>query len=77
MTMHDQTSHDLARRGYLVLHCAPDQVFRLVAFPHPEADRVAPDWVAVHEPSSGYTELEARVIAHDRGGVMIETPASP
>lgn len=63
---------DLEARGYLVLACAPGQVFRLVAFPHPECQRIAPDWIAVHERTSGFTELEAFVIASDRGGTLID-----
>lgn len=69
--MSDRLALDLAARGYFVLRCAPGQVFQLVAFPHPDADRIAPGWVAVHERTSGFTELEARVIARDRGGTVV------
>lgn len=76
--MSDRLASELIARGYFVLRCAPGQVFRLVAFPHERTDRVTTSrnemvtsWVAVHEPTSGFTELEARVIAHDRGGTIV------
>lgn len=69
--MSDAIAHDLAARGYLVIRCAPGQVFRLLAFPHERTERLAPSWVAVHEPTSGFTEVEARVVAVDRGGTVV------
>ncbi len=68
--MSDALVHDLAARGYLVLCLAPDQVFRYIAFPNAHTDRLAPSWVAVHEPSGGFSEIEARAVAVDRGGVL-------
>jgi hypothetical protein len=69
--MSDPIAHDLAARGYLVLCLAPNQVFRYIAFPNEHTDRLAPSWVAVHEPNGGFSEVEARLVALDRGGALV------
>lgn len=74
--MSEELARGLAHRGYLVLRLAPDQVFRYIAFPGQYTDTLpglaAGAWVAVHEPSGGFSEIEARAVTRSRGGAVVE-----
>lgn len=60
----------LEARGYLVIRCAPAQVFSWIGLPNEHTDRIAPGWIAKSSTTSGFTFEEARAIAHDRGGAL-------